>query len=342
MAKNTPPAPDYMGLANQMGAIGNQLTTQQTYANRPNVTTPYGNVTWTPPQYDPNIGTQAGLGGTGATGTGTGGSGGGYPGSFGAGFVAQAAQRAAGTMQPSGGTGYGGAQEPGQWGLDISLSPDQQAALDSQQRIGAARSGLAEDMFSRVSGELGQAPDWGSVPGMPDTQQARQLGFDSAYGQAASRLDPMWEQKSEAFQSQLMNQGLRPGTKAYDTAMANLGRDRNDAYQSAINNANLQGEQFAAGEFSRGLTGRQQGISELLQRRGTSLNEVNALLSGAQVSMPGMPSYSSTAGVSQTPNLMGAGQAGYSAGMDQFNAQQAQMQNLMSLAGGAGGLPFMF
>lgn len=73
---------------------------------------------------------------------------------------------------------------------------------------------------------------------------------------------------------------------------------------------------------------RQQAIAEMLQRRGTSLNEMNALLNGQQVQMPQMPSFN-TAGMAQTPNIVGALQSQYDAQLGAYNAQNAGMNNLL-------------
>src|SRR5574341_2322298 len=45
-----PPAtPDYTGAAIAQGQAAQGLTQEQTYANRPDITTPWGTVQWTPP-----------------------------------------------------------------------------------------------------------------------------------------------------------------------------------------------------------------------------------------------------------------------------------------------------
>jgi len=44
--KGAPAAPDYAGAAQQQGAASQQLATQNTWANRPNVSTPWGSQTW--------------------------------------------------------------------------------------------------------------------------------------------------------------------------------------------------------------------------------------------------------------------------------------------------------
>lgn len=91
---------------------------------------------------------------------------------------------------------------------------------------------------------------------------------------------------------------------------------------------------------------RQQAIAEQMQRRGMSLNEMNALLSGQQVAMPNMPSFSQ-AQRSETPNILGATGQQYDAALGAYNAQQAGSSNLLgglfslgssALMGPAGGL----
>jgi len=73
---------------------------------------------------------------------------------------------------------------------------------------------------------------------------------------------------------------------------------------------------------------RQQAIAEQMQRRGMSLNEMNALLSGQQVGMPQMPSFVQS-GRAETPQILNATQMGYDAALGAYNAQQAGAANLM-------------
>lgn len=85
---------------------------------------------------------------------------------------------------------------------------------------------------------------------------------------------------------------------------------------------------------------RQQAIAEQMQRRGMSLNEMNALLSGQQVNMPQMPSFNAS-GRAETPNILGATQMGYDAQLGAYNAQQAGFGNLLG-AGAQLGSAFLF
>jgi hypothetical protein len=85
---------------------------------------------------------------------------------------------------------------------------------------------------------------------------ARQQAIDAAYGQSTSRLNPQWDQREGKLKSQLMNQGLDPTSKAYSTALAEFGRDRNDAYGSAMNSAIGQGTMAGQSVFNQNMTAR--------------------------------------------------------------------------------------
>lgn len=64
---------------------------------------------------------------------------------------------------------------------------------------------------------------------------------DAAYNQAASRLDPQWAQRQNDFDAKMAAQGLTPGSEAYNNQAGLFGRDRNDAYAGARNDAFGQG-----------------------------------------------------------------------------------------------------
>ncbi len=207
MGKKAPAPPDYTAAAEAQGQSSLEAINAQTEANRPNQYTPWGSSTW---------------------------------------------------AQDRGGN----------WEQNINLHPDQQAALDAEMGLQRDRSQLAGSLTGRMQDEFGQAMDWGALPAYGDVPQANQYtpesatrdvqttdvqqqldtsnlqGVDSAtrynqsagdalYGRATSRLDPQWEQRSQKTEIGLRNQGLRPGDEAYDTAMANMGRERTDAYQQA-------------------------------------------------------------------------------------------------------------
>lgn len=86
---------------------------------------------------------------------------------------------------------------------------------------------------------------------------------------------------------------------------------------------------------------RQQAIAEEMQRRGMSLNEMNALLTGQQVNIPQMPSFQA-AGRAETPQILQATQMGYDAQLGAANAQNAAFGNLLGAGAQLGSAAFMF
>lgn len=143
----------------------------------------------------------------------------------------------------------------------IDLTPLGQQTLEQQQRISSGLSGLGASQIGRVTDQLSKPYDFGSVK---DVQ-------DKAYGAITSRLDPQWAQRDKQIETQLTNQGLRPGMEAYDNAMRDYNQARNDAYQQA----NLAAIQTGPMTIQQA-----QAIREL------PLNEMSALATGGQVSMP--------------------------------------------------------
>lgn len=341
MSKSAPKAPDYEAAAQQQAQSSREVTEQQTWANRPTQNTPFGQSTWdNTPTWDPS--TQ---------------------------------------------------QYVNKWTQNINLTPESQAALDSQQRIQAGRSGLAESMLTRVNNEFSPTMDWSQMPrggtsvnpgqlqtnldfsGAPEVSSGadtRNRAEEAIYSRAKSRLDPRFSQEEGDIRARLYGQGLREGDAAWERELGNFGRSKEDAYQTAMNEAIMGGGQEASREFGMDtarrnlMTGelmqqanfgntaqgqqlglqtqaggyntqlRQQAIAEEMQRRGFSLNEINAILTGQQVGMPGMPSFSNASRSEGTQNLAAAQMTGQ-ANLDAFNAEQAAMQGMMSGVGSIAG-----
>lgn len=143
----------------------------------------------------------------------------------------------------------------------IDLSPFGQQTLDASQRIALGMANLGASQVGHVTDTLSKPFDMGSVK---DVQ-------DKAYGAITSRLDPQWSVRQQQIETQLTNQGLRPGMEAWDNAMRDFNNARNDAYQQA----NLAAIQTAP-----------QTLQEAQAVRELPLNELSALATGGQVGMP--------------------------------------------------------
>jgi hypothetical protein len=196
--------------------------------------------------------------------------------------------------------------------------------------------------------------------GVDDPYQTRQRAEDSVYNQAQSRIAPMQDAQRQALELKMRNQGLGPGDEAWQSQIEGQGNQFNDQNNQALwssvgegrnesgqmfgqqlsNNQNNFNQALGANSqnFGQAMQGsqyanqiRQQQITEALTKRGSSLNEINALLSGGQVGMPQMPNFQGANAAQPAPIMTGA-------------AQDASMQNannpmngLMGLAGSLGG-----
>ena len=225
---------------------------------------------------------------------------------------------------------------PDAWNQTISLDPQSQALLDQQRAQQLQLGGVVDSTISSIQsmGPVGEL----NLPGgaMPTSNEdyRRQIQ-DALYSQATSRLDPMFRQREGDLQSSLAAQGITQGSQAYDREMQNMNLARNDAYQTALNNAITQGESAVAGQFGRDMQGRQQGTQEAiadwqsrLQGRGQVFNELASLRQGTQLQTPQFGSTQSGASVAPA-DVSGNVWNAYNANQAQ---QTSQRQGLFGLA----------
>ena len=230
------------------------------------------------------------------------------------------------------------------WTQRTSLAPELQGALNSQLGLQQDRSNLARGFMGRVQDEYSQPFDYSLLPEVQRTQ-----GFDSGYRDQVARtlmerMVPVHERQQDQLETRLSNQGFQLGSDAYKRALDELGQRQASERYNALDMAGNEGLRL----FNMGRTAtldnnalRQQAIAEQMQRRGMSLNEMNALLSGQQVAMPQMPNFQA-AQRSEAPNILGATQMGYDAQLGAYNAQQAGFNNLLGAGAQLGSAAFMF
>lgn len=119
----------------------------------------------------------------------------------------------------------------------------------NQQQFDPAKQLLALPKFD-VNTQIDQSklPSYGINPG--ETYEAAIM----------RRLDPALQRQSQASDAQLANQGIVPGTKAYETAKMLLAQQQNDARTSAI-----------VGGMDTGLRANQQAFGQGAQQIGLNL-----------------------------------------------------------------------
>lgn len=223
------------------------------------------------------------------------------------------------------------------WNGDIptikqTLSPDQ-ASLLAKETAGKLALGDAGINAAYQYKHLTKNPlDFSGYPELKNSEQYRPEVIDAMMSRVREDLD---NQKSTT-QANLIAAGIRPGTEAYQREMDQYDRQYNDA----MNNAILAAGQESSRDLGTDMQVRQQMIAEALTQRQTPLNEINALLTGAQVSNPfaGGLGFQGGASVSAAPIAQAITNQGL-AQQNIYNQNQAtQNANLQAGAGLIGSL----
>lgn len=250
---------------------------------------------------------------------------------------------------------YGGPTGQGavkRFRIDQKLSPQQQRLFDLTERVKENLAGVAKSQLGRVAKGFSKPFDWKQVPGTPDLPEAseavRQQVINALYNQQSSFLDPRYQQAYGEQESRLANQGIVQGSEAYQREIDNFNRQKALDYQQAMNSAIAGGgaEQsrlfgLGAERYQLGQQGRQQSIQEQEFARNIALNELNALRTGNQATLPQFQQFSGGGSIA-APDYFSAAQGNFGADRDLFNAQSATQaantQGLYSLGGTAAGI----
>jgi hypothetical protein len=204
------------------------------------------------------------------------------------------------------------------WTAKTSLSDIGQQLLSNQNQTSLG-------LGSAINAQLGQVQDvmgQGFNPNLPSTGMNPGQSYQDAYMQ---RLAPQLAQSRESTTAALANQGIAPGTQAYENAMRQQAIKENDLLLGAT----TQG-------FGVGQQANQQAYNQALTNYNLPLNTLSALRSGSQVQNPSFVNSAQQA-TTGGADLLGAAQMGYNAQMGNFNAQQAAQQGLNSGLMGLGG-----
>jgi hypothetical protein len=217
-----------------------------------------------------------------------------------------------------------------------TFSPQQQALYDQSMQTKGLLGGLGTQGATALQGVIGNNLDLSGAPAAPGSADQTRQG---AYDAIMSRVNEDTTGQRDQRNSELIAAGIRPGTKAYDDAQNLIGRQYNDARQQAILASGQEGQR----DFNMDTQRRKDAVAELLLGRQTPLNEINALMSGSQVSNPfAVPGAAQNSNVAPAP-LFGGAQAQGTADMNQYNAEAARsnamMSGLFSLGGAAIGAP---
>ena len=316
---SAPPPPDYAGAAREQGVANHAAGRQTAVLNNPNIISPYGNQTVS---YDTAGGFE-------------------------------------GTPQPT---------------ITQTLTPEAQGTLEAQQRVQRSLAGLGEQASGTAQRIMGTpfqytGPDIQTSLG---PQLAPRTGLDLSgvakmpvnagmTGQAAimARLQPQIDQQTKATAQTLANQGITPGSEAYNNAMREQQQGQNDLLsQAALQgigldmSANQQGygqalgqagfyNQGAAQGYNQALGGAEfgnQAAAQALQQQlglyNVPLNQITALMSGSQIQAPQFQNYTGGGQIGAAP----VAQAATNQGNYDTAAYNSKMSALSGLYSGLGSM----
>ncbi len=184
-----------------------------------------------------------------------------------------------------------------------TYSPEMQKLFDNYSSLAGKMGDIGNTQANNVAGTLGQPFNF-------EASQAKKLtDMQNTF------LDPQWDRQGQSLETQLLNQGVRPGTEAYRRAMSDFSQQRQGAYDQNF------------------LSAYQTAANQALTERNQPLNELSALMSGSQVQQP---NYVNTP---QTP-VSGVDYAGLVSNNynQQVGAHNAMLGGIFGLAGaGLGG-----
>lgn len=165
-------------------------------------------------------------------------------------------------------------------------------------QFGGPLAGAFQNISSQMASATANPLDFSGAPQLQYGEEARKAATDAAYNQEVSRLDPMWQQREDAERQRLINQGLDPDSEAFKGSMGDLGRQRNDAYQGAINNSIGLGLNAANQMFNQSSMAHQMAVSDALRQRNQPLAEL-----GAMQGLLDMPSFNPATGMVESARL---------------------------------------
>lgn len=185
-----------------------------------------------------------------------------------------------------------------------TLSPQQQAIKDQQDKANQNLATLAANQSGRLDNLLATpfsldsapaagnpsaltAPQYQQFAGGPalqtsagsagDITKSYDVDFDTSKYEDAlmQRINPQLSQSREALETKLINQGLQPGSEAYNRAIDAAGRQENDARYGAILNAGQEQSRLA------GLAANQASFQNNAQQQGYAQNMGNVELANS-------------------------------------------------------------
>lgn len=191
-----------------------------------------------------------------------------------------------------------------------TLSANQQQIHDLGDKAQINLAGLANDQSAFLKDYLNKPFD-GSTEAIEKNLMDRGL----------QRLQPELDKRRQSYETDLINRGIRPGSDNYSSAQGDLMKGENDAFNQLL------------------LTGRGQAFSEMQATRNQPINEIMALLSGSQVSMPQAAGFNGAQ--APTTDVAGLINTNYNQRLQNWQQKNAMGQSILGGLFGLGSAAIM-
>jgi hypothetical protein len=218
------------------------------------------------------------------------------------------------------------------WSATQSVAPGLQNAVTNSQN---AISGYNYSPFAANVNPLQTSVD-PSVTG--------QAGWDKATNAILQRLTPQIQQQSQQSDQQLANQGIMPGSQAYNQAKQQLAQQQNDL----LTQASLGGAQVQNQMYNQALSNAQLGNQANAQGYGQQLSTYGTNLASPLSYAQGVKSLATPNYVNPTPqqttagaDILGATNASYQNQLSAYNAEQARNSQALGGLMGLGGMALL-
>jgi hypothetical protein len=190
------------------------------------------------------------------------------------------------------------------------LSPAEQEMLHLQQQGGALAGGAGANILANTFGQYSQAPDLSNNAGGL-TQQL--------LGQETSYLNPYFQNQTSQLDTQLRNQGIMPGTPAYNQQMQQVQDNQNRAVTGFLAQAEPAAFSQAQAQYQTPLQ-TAAGLASLNNPQGPMLTQTPQ---GA---------FAPTNVIQSVANSQNAAQQNY---QDQLKQQNAMLSGLFGIGSAA-------
>jgi hypothetical protein len=238
------------------------------------------------------------------------------------------------TYTPLGSSTYKGHVDPTTGAMvydqTVSLDPTQQKLLDLQNAQSLHLGQTGNNLLGQIDANS-KLPALKSSYSWNDLNTARQQVQDALYKRQSAYLDPQYQQRQSALETQLANQGIVKGSEAWNSSMQNFGMDRSRDYGQARDSAIIG----SSGEMDANARAAGDQLSQQMALRNMPLNQFNALRASSQVNIPQFGS----APNAQSANTDTAGNAwnAYSGNLGAWNANvQSQDSRNNAIIGAIG------